>query len=120
MQFYTLEIKGCKAYTRVIIDDDPASPDNSTFAMVLEKFKSCYSELDLEYMLDRKQEEAYFDIGVTYQPVDKNEKLVGLWRLECLKESFGAGGYLQGNLPTINTLGNYGTLQAEMESKWSE
>jgi hypothetical protein len=88
--------------------------DNSTFRKVLEKFKSHYSQLDLEHMLDRKQGEAYFDIGVTYQPLDENEKLVGLWRLESLEESFGAGGYLQGNLHTINTLGKYGALQAEM------
>ena len=68
-------------------------------------------------MLDRQKGEVFFDIGVTYQPVNDSEKLVGLWRLPALEASYGAGGYLAGSLHTINTLSHYGALQAEMSGE---
>lgn len=75
-----------------------------------------FSGLDWQYMSDRQLGELFCDIGITYHPEDVRP-LVGLWKLDALEASFGAGGYLKGNLHNINTLSHYGGLQAEMGSQ---
>lgn len=70
-------------------------------------------------MLDRENGELLLDIGITHHPVCQ-EPLVGIWRLDCLEASFGAGGFNRGNLHTLNTLSLYGGLQAEMEKARAE
>ncbi|KAG2740171.1 hypothetical protein P692DRAFT_20822765 [Suillus brevipes Sb2] len=44
----------------------------------------------------------------------------GLWRLDALEASFGAGGYNRGQLHHHNTLSRYGALQAEMQRERSQ
>jgi hypothetical protein len=63
-------------------------------------------------MKNRENGELVCDVGITIQPVG-DEPLVGLWRLDCLDASFGAGGYKSGNMHTLNTLSMFGGLQAE-------
>ena len=79
----------------------------------LEKFKRSFTGLDWDYMINRKEGELICDIGITVQPSECNEELVGLWCLDCLEASYEAGGYLSGNIHTLNTLSMYGGLQAE-------
>ena len=82
---------------------------------VLDNLHEEFSGLDWEYMSKRHLGELFCDVGVTYHPNnDDNQRLVGLWRLDSLEASFGAGGYLQGNIHHLNTLSLYGGLQAEM------
>jgi len=64
-------------------------------------------------MCDRQKGQLICDIGVTLYP-SSEENLVGLWRLDKLEASYGAGGYLTGNLHTLNTLSHFGGLQAPM------
>jgi len=67
-------------------------------------------------MLDRLQGELFLDIGIAYTPEHHNP-VVGLWKLDSAEASYGAGGYTRGNMHTINTLGRYGGLQAEMTTE---
>ena len=70
-------------------------------------------------MQDREQGELFLDIGITYTPRFR-APVVGLWKLESLEASYGAGGYTRGNMHTINTMGQYGGLQAEMQNSRME
>jgi hypothetical protein len=101
-----VEVKGGKHYTKTMGQEADLSDS-------LDWLKSEFSGLDWDYMLDRDNGELLCDIGVTHHP-EHSEPLVGLWRLDCLEASFGAGGYNRGNLHTLNTLNRYGGLQAEM------
>lgn len=85
----------------------------------VENMRSHYSGLDWEYMCNRKQGELFLDIGITYTPRHCTP-LVGLWKLKSLEASYGAGGYSRGTLHTINTMGQYGGLQAEMSNQRME
>ncbi|KAI6137546.1 hypothetical protein BKA82DRAFT_4023816 [Pisolithus tinctorius] len=51
------------------------------------------SALDWSHMVDRANGELLVDLGISIHPTC-DEKLVGLWRLDALEASFGAGGYL--------------------------
>lgn len=84
----------------------------SSLSNAVERFRLSYPALNWNYMKDRTNGEVFYDVGITIQPEDKRG-LVGLWRLDSLEASFGAGGYLSGELHTINTMGLYGALQAE-------
>ena len=79
----------------------------------MEEFIEEMTQFDWEYMTNRKEGELICNVGVTVQPSDDEEPLVGLWRLDSLEASYGAGGYLSGNIHTINTLSMYRGLQAE-------
>jgi hypothetical protein len=76
------------------------------------RFRQSFPGLDWEYMKNRQKGELICDVGITIQPVGE-DPLVGLWRLDCLDASFGAGGYKFGNLHTLNALSMFGGLQAE-------
>lgn len=111
--FYVLELKGCKAFTKELVGDDDVK---DAMEKSLENLHEEFSGLDWEHMRKRELGELFCDIGITYHP-KHNQPLVGLWKLDCLEASFGAGGYLQGNIHNLNTLSLYGGLQAEMPSK---
>lgn len=111
-----MEIKGCKAFTKEVRDDEDCV---TTLEKVRQNLEDEYSALDWNYMSDREYGELFCDIGFTYHP-QSNQPLVGLWKLDSLEASYGAGGYLNGNIHNINTLGLYGALQAEMASERSK
>ena len=106
--FFVVQVKGSK---RLAHSQGASLKENTKEA--LEKFRRTFTGFDWEYMTNRKEGELICDVGVTVQPSDDEEPLVGLWRLDSLEASYGAGGYLSGNLHTINTLSMYGGLQAE-------
>ena len=114
--FYVLEIKGCKAFTKEIVHEDTVK---DAMQKALDNLREEFSGLDWEYMSNRRQGELFCDIGITYHAHD-DEPLVGLWKLNCLEASFGAGGYLKGNIHNLNTLSLYGGLQSEMASERSK
>jgi hypothetical protein len=112
--FYILEIKGCKAFTKEAVNSETQELTD-TMEKVLDNLHEEFSGLDWEYMSNRQLGELFCDIGITYHPNDLGgQRLVGLWRLDSLEASFGAGGYLRGNIHNLNTLSLYGGLQAEM------
>jgi hypothetical protein len=77
-------------------------------------FEREFSGLDWEYMKNQENGgELFCDIGITHHP-NHPVPLVGLWRLDSLEASFGAAGYNMGTLHNLNTLSQYGGLQAEM------
>jgi len=84
----------------------------SSLQQSLKRLEESFGGLDLSYMRDRTNGELIMDIGVTIQP-ENDRPLVGLWRLDCLEASFGAAGFLSGNIHTLNTFSLYGALQAE-------
>ncbi|KIM49948.1 hypothetical protein M413DRAFT_6757 [Hebeloma cylindrosporum] len=84
-----------------------------------ERFIESFHVLDLDYMKDPENGELICDVGVTIQP-DHEFPVVGLWRLDCVEASYGAAGFLTGNLHTVNSLALYGGLQAESPEKHCE
>ena len=105
--FFVNQMKGSKSIAHAQKNDLKDSMRSS-----LRKFKRSVPGLDWDYMKDRKNGELICDIGVTIQPVGR-EPLVGLWRLDSLDASYGAGGYKSGNMHSLNTLSMFGGLQAE-------
>ena len=81
--------------------------------------KGCYPSLDLDYMADRSHGELHVDIAFSFTP-RHDDHLVGLWRLDVLEASFGAGGYTMGSLHTIASLSRYGAIQAPMTRERSQ
>lgn len=107
--FFVVQVKGSK---RLAHSQGKSLEESSKEA--LEKFKRSFAGLDWDYMENREEGELICDVGITVQPLDDDiQPLVGLWRLDCLEASYGAGGYLIGNIHTLNTLSMYGGLQAE-------
>ena len=106
--FFVVQVKGSKR----LAHSQGSSLGEST-KEALGNFQRSFTGLDWDYMADRKEGELICDVGITIQPSDDEEELVGLWRLDCLEASYGAGGYLSGNIHTLNTLSMYGGLQAE-------
>jgi len=101
------QIKGSKGVAHAQKEDLKTSMRAS-----LVHFKQSMPGLDWDYMKNRANGELLCDVGLTVQPVGE-KPLVGLWRLDCLDASFGAGGYKSGNMHTLNTLSMFGGLQAE-------
>jgi hypothetical protein len=106
--FFVLECKGIKLWAKSSLFQG----DRSAIETLLEGIPA----LDWPYMTDRNNGELLVDLGIGIHPTC-DEKLVGLWRLDALEASFGAGGYLQGNLHHTCTLGRYGGIQAEMSQE---
>lgn len=108
--FFVLEAKGIKLNTFTVVHPlQSEMPDPDPW----DKLKTQFPHLDLEYMVDRKHGELFVDLGFTFHPKTL-QPLVGLWRLDALEASFGAGGYRKGYIHPNNTLARYGGLQAEM------
>lgn len=114
--FAVIQIKGFKALTH---SQDTTLSD--CFKNSIEKMKRGFPTLDWDNLMDRRQGELYYDVGVTVQPrTDKQNPLTGLWRLDSLEASLGASGFSSGQLHTINTMSLCGGVQAEMlpQRKW--
>ena len=106
-----VQIKGSKRLTH-----SQEKTLNVSAKHALENFKRSFTGLDWDYMNLPKQGQLLCDAGITIQPDNPEEELVGLWRLDSLEASYGAGGYLTGQIHTLNTLSMYGGLQAESPS----
>jgi hypothetical protein len=109
--FFVVQIKGSKRATLA-----ERANLNLSAQHALENFKEGYTGLDWDYMNRAKNGQLICDAGITIHPDDPTRHLVGLWRLDCLEASYGAGGYLMGQIHTLNTLAMYGGLQAESPS----
>lgn len=105
--FFVVELKGSKGHSRREETDSQSSLSNA-----VDRFRDSYPALDWAFIKDPKNGECFYDVGITIQPEDERG-LVGLWRLDCLEASFGAAGFLSGQLHPINTMALYGALQAE-------
>jgi hypothetical protein len=105
--FFVMEAKGIKLYTH----DNPYSGD--PWKNLIRQFP----QLDMDYMMDQANGQLVVDVGVAVNPRRGEQAVVGLWRLDALDASFGAGGFNKGNMHHTNTLGRYGALQAEMASE---
>ena len=115
-----LETKGCKSLSKVVVGGD-GQAIGGTLGTAFERLKEELGGLDWVAMMDDKKGGLYLDLAVNHQAVDEDgNKLVGLWRLDSLEASYGAGGYHRGVLHNINTLGLYGGLQAEMSGTRAE
>jgi len=109
--FFVVQIKGSKKLTH-----SEEATLNISAKEALTNFKRSFTGLDWDYMNLPKHGQLLCDAGITIQPDHPEEELVGLWRLDCLEASYGAGGYLLGQIHTLNTLSMYGGLQAESPS----
>ncbi len=106
--FFVLECKGVKLWAKTSLFNDLKSPVD-----ILLEGIPC---LDWKYMMDRMNGELLVDLGMSINPTC-DRKMVGLWRLDALEASFGAGGFLRGNVHHTCTLGRYGGIQAEMSQE---
>lgn len=114
--FFVIQVKGSQ-HLAVAAANKQENLKSALQASIL-TFRNTFASLDWDYMMNRENGELICDVGVTIHPVH-SVPLVGLWRLDYLEASYGAGGYYQGNLHTINTLANYGGLQAAMPNNRS-
>jgi hypothetical protein len=101
--FFVVEAKGIKLWTKSRADQKKP----------IQSLMTEFPALDWDYMTDHRHGELVVDLGITFHPT-WNEPLVGLWRLEQLEASFGASGFVRGNIHHTCTLGRYGGIQAEM------
>ncbi|PPQ87667.1 hypothetical protein CVT24_007173, partial [Panaeolus cyanescens] len=108
--FIVVQIKGCKHDTHEESEDI-----SEALRLAIANLESAFPALDWSYMKDRSNGEVYYDAGLTIQPVlePDEQPLVGLWRLDSLEATYGAAGFLSGDLHTINTFSLYGGMQAE-------
>jgi len=102
-----IQVKGSKKLSQA-----EGTTLNSSLRGAVKRFRDSFPGLDIDYMENRDNGELICDVGITIQP-ENDCPLVGLWRLDCLEASYGAAGFLSGNIHTLNTLALYGGLQAE-------
>jgi hypothetical protein len=110
--FFILEGKGIKLLTK--------DGQRGRFSGPEEALRRNLPDLDWQYMMSRSHGELLVDVGVSFTPHSPNVPLVGVWRLDALEASFGAGGYKRGEIHHHNTLSRYGALQAEMQQERSQ
>ncbi|KAG1859400.1 hypothetical protein C8R48DRAFT_673944 [Suillus tomentosus] len=77
-------------------------------------------DLNWEYMMNRRHGELLVDIGISFTPHSPEVPVIGLWRLDALEASFGAGGYKWGEMHHHNMLSRYGTFLVEMQQERSQ
>ncbi|KAN0101312.1 hypothetical protein V8E55_001296 [Tylopilus felleus] len=106
--FFVLDCKGIKLWAKTSLFQEDTS--------LIKVLSSGIPALDWSYMVDRNNGELLVDLGIGIHPTC-DQKLVGLWRLDALEASFGAGGFLRGNIHHTCTLGRYGGIQAEMSQE---
>jgi len=106
--FFILDCKGIKLWAKTSVLNEDAN--------LIKVLQNGIPALDWLYMADRNHGELLVDLGIGIHPVS-DKKLVGLWRLDALEASFGAGGFLRGNVHHTCTLGRYGGIQAEMSQE---
>jgi hypothetical protein len=109
--FFVVQIKGSKRLTHSQEETLDISAKEA-----FNNFQRSFPGLDWNYMNLPKNGQLLCDAGITIQPDNPEEELVGLWRLDSLEASYGAGGYLMGQIHTLNTLSMYGGMQAESPS----
>ncbi|KAG1859385.1 hypothetical protein C8R48DRAFT_774723 [Suillus tomentosus] len=68
------------------------------------------SDLDWPYMMNQQHGELLVDVGISFTPRSTDIPVVGVWRLDALEASFGAGGFKRGDIHHHNTLSRYGAL----------
>ncbi|KAG1843493.1 hypothetical protein F4604DRAFT_1596821 [Suillus subluteus] len=105
--FFVLEGKGIKLITKDGQRGRFQGPEDALLHNL--------PDLDWNHMMDRTHGELLVDVGISFTPRSSDVPVVGLWRLDALEASFGAGGYNKGQLHHHNTLSRYGALQAEMQ-----
>ncbi|KAK7433665.1 hypothetical protein VKT23_020640 [Stygiomarasmius scandens] len=110
--FFCLTIKGCKDFTKTAVSDHE-TPDEA-LKRSLRKLQTEMYYFDFNSTDRDSGNETFVDIGFTVTPPN-DPALVGLWKLDKLEESFGAGGYLSGQLHRLNTIDGVGGLMAEMK-----
>ncbi|KAG1767526.1 hypothetical protein EDD22DRAFT_949981 [Suillus occidentalis] len=110
--FFVLEGKGIKLITK--------DGQRGRFQGPEEALLRNLPDLDWHYMMNRNHGELLVDVGISFTPRSSDIPVVGLWRLDALEASFGAGGYNRGQLHHHNTLSRYGALQAEMQRERSQ
>ncbi|KAG1789583.1 uncharacterized protein HD556DRAFT_1492627, partial [Suillus plorans] len=110
--FFILEGKGIKLLTK--------DGQRGRFTGPEEALLHNLPDLNWEYMMNRKHGELLVDIGISFTPHSTEVPVVGLWRLDALEASFGAGGYKRGEMHHHNMLSRYGALQAEMQQERSQ
>ncbi|KAG1758361.1 hypothetical protein EV702DRAFT_1053797 [Suillus placidus] len=110
--FFILEGKGIKLLTK--------DGQRGRFAGPEEALTRNLSDLNWPYMMDRSNGELLVDVGISFTPHSPDVPVVGVWRLDALEASFGAGGYKRGEIHHHNTLSRYGALQAEMQQERSQ
>jgi hypothetical protein len=110
--FFVLEGKGIKLITK--------DGQRGRFQGPEEALLRNLPDLDWHHMMNRNHGELLVDVGVSFTPRTSDVPVVGLWRLDALEASFGAGGYNRGQLHHHNTLSRYGALQAEMQRERSQ
>ncbi|OJA20364.1 hypothetical protein AZE42_07317 [Rhizopogon vesiculosus] len=110
--FFVLEGKGIKLLTK--------DGQRGRFTGPEEALLSNLPDLDWPYMMDRTFGELLVDVGISFTPHSSDVPVIGLWRLDALEASFGAGGYKRGDIHHHNTLSRYGALQAEMQQERSQ
>jgi hypothetical protein len=106
--FFVMEGKGIKLYTQAHPQAGGAAWNDLTRQ---------FPQLDMDYMMNQANGQLVVDVGISVNPRRDGEAVVGLWRLDALEASFGAGGFNQGNTHHTNTLGRYGALQADMSAE---
>ncbi len=111
--FFVLDAKNYKLQTSVPIS---ALSNQDT---PWDRLKQTLPQLDFDYMADRRYGELTVDLAITFNPRAPDVPLVGLWRLDVLEASYGAGGYTRGNLHHIASLSRYGAMQATMGAERS-
>jgi len=109
-----VELKGSKSHTKVVQGVDQTLEE--TLRAAVERARREFSSLDWEYMEMRERGELFVDVGLTLTPLS-DEPLVGMWDLESLEASYGAGGYTNGTMHHLNTLSRYGGLQATLQKE---
>ncbi|KAG1834023.1 hypothetical protein DFJ58DRAFT_670739 [Suillus subalutaceus] len=110
--FFILEGKGIKLLTK--------DGQRGRFSGPEEALRHNLSDLDWPYMMNRKHGELLVDVGISFTPHSPDVPVVGVWRLDALEASFGAGGYKRGEMHHHNTLSRYGAMQAEMQQERSQ
>ncbi|KAG1789580.1 uncharacterized protein HD556DRAFT_1446798 [Suillus plorans] len=110
--FFILEGKGIKLLTK--------DGQRGRFSGPEEALRRNLSDLDWPYMMNHRHGELLVDVGISFTPRSPEVPVVGVWRLDALEASYGAGGYKRGEIHHQNTLSRYGALQAEMQQQRSQ
>jgi hypothetical protein len=94
--FFVLEAKGIKLYTQESL---------RTGGDLWETLIPQFPHLDFEYMMDPAYGQLVVDVGISINPSANSQPVVGLLRLDAIDASFEAGGFKNGQLHNVNTVG---------------
>ncbi|KAG2046010.1 hypothetical protein BDR06DRAFT_1039924, partial [Suillus hirtellus] len=97
--FFILEGKGIKLLTK--------DGQRGRFSGPEEALRRNLSDLDWPYMMNHRNGELLVDVGISFTPRSPEVPVVGVWRLDALEASYGAGGYKRGEIHHQNTLSRY-------------